>query len=75
VWVRVSDSGPGIAEDALKHIFDTFWREDDARTTPGLGLGLSIAYKIIEAHGGTIQVESALGQGSTFTVSLPGNKL
>ena len=68
--VSVSDTGSGIAPDALPHIFDRFWQ---ARATPraGSGLGLAIARGIIEAHGGRIWVESELGKGSTFSFSLP----
>jgi len=68
--VSVSDTGSGIAPEALPHIFDRFWQ---ARATPraGSGLGLAIARGIIEAHGGRIWVESELGKGSTFSFSLP----
>lgn len=71
--IAVSDTGTGIAPADQAKIFDRFWRADDSRTrsTGGSGLGLSIARKLAEAHGGTIGVESVLGQGSTFTVRLP----
>jgi signal transduction histidine kinase len=52
-------------------VFDRFYRGDASRSTPGFGLGLSIAKTLVEAQGGSIAVESELGQGSTFTVSLP----
>jgi PAS domain S-box-containing protein len=70
VIVSVSDTGSGIAPEALPHIFDRFWQ---ARATPraGSGLGLAIARGIIEAHGGRIWVESELEKGSTFSFSLP----
>jgi len=70
---RVSDTGMGIDASDLPHIFDPFYRADKARTrTSGsFGVGLSIARKIITAHSGRIHVESAAGQGSTFTVYLP----
>lgn len=71
VWITVRDSGPGIPEDHLPHIFDLFWRCDEAHTTPGFGLGLPIAHKIIELHGGRINVESEIGAGSTFSIILP----
>ncbi|MBO4161851.1 sensor histidine kinase [Micromonospora antibiotica] len=71
--IAVSDTGTGIAPADQAKIFDRFWRADDSRTrsTGGSGLGLSIARKLAEAHGGTIGVESVPGQGSTFTVRLP----
>ncbi|PJF25267.1 MAG: hypothetical protein CUN53_13660, partial [Phototrophicales bacterium] len=71
VCVQVIDTGVGIAPEKLAHIFDSFWREDQAHTTPGFGLGLAIARRVIEQHGGTIQVESAVGIGTTMQVRLP----
>jgi len=71
VIVAVRDTGPGIAPDALPHIFDRFYQGDAARAGTGTGLGLAIAGSVIEALRGTIGVESRLGQGSTFTVTLP----
>ena len=71
VWIDFLDDGPGIAPEALPHIFETFWRHDSVHTTPGFGLGLSIAQKIITHHGGYISVESVTGQGSAFHVVLP----
>jgi signal transduction histidine kinase len=72
--LRIEDSGCGIAEEDLPHIFDRFFRTDRSRSreVPGSGLGLSIAKWIVDAHGGQIQVASRLGAGSTFTVELPG---
>ena len=73
----VSDSGIGIAADDLPKIFHRFFRTDEARTGPhqdearSLGLGLAIVKSVIEAHGGTITVESQLGKGTTFTVAMP----
>lgn len=70
--VAVVDHGPGIAPEALPHLFDRFYRaESGARQATGLGLGLYITRRIVEAHGGRIAVESRLGEGSTFTVTLP----
>lgn len=71
VYVGIRDTGPGIPADVLPHIFETFWRQDYSHSTPGLGLGLPIAQKIIEQHGGEITVESTPGQGSLFQVLLP----
>ena len=67
----VRDSGPGIAPEALPHIFERFYRGQASRTGRGAGLGLAIARELVEAQGGTITVESELGQGSAFTITLP----
>lgn len=70
--VRVNDTGVGIPEADLPHIFDMFYRASNQRSeTQGTGLGLAIAKSIIEQHGGKIWVESVLGRGSTFAFSLP----
>jgi signal transduction histidine kinase len=69
----VTDTGIGIPEEAVAHLFERFYRVDKARSrgTGGTGLGLSIAERIITLHGGAIDVQSKPGQGSTFTVRLP----
>src|SRR2546422_6552170 len=71
----VADTGIGIAPGDLPHVFDRFWRADSARTRTseraGTGLGLAICKWIAEAHGGTIDVQSRPGRGTTFTVGLP----
>ncbi len=71
--LRVSDEGVGIAEAALPHVFERFYRVDSARVrdTGGAGLGLAICHEIAVAHGGRIWAESEIGRGSTFTLSLP----
>jgi heavy metal sensor kinase len=71
--VSVSDTGIGIAQPDLAHIFDRFWRADRARSREqgGAGLGLSIAKWIVEMHRGSIDVESEPGKGSTFHVQIP----
>jgi signal transduction histidine kinase len=71
--VAVTDNGIGIDRTALKHVFERFYRADDARnrTDGGAGLGLSIAEQLVSDHGGRISAESHPGRGSTFTVSLP----
>jgi signal transduction histidine kinase len=75
VLLTVSDSGIGIAPGDLPHIFDRFWRADSARTRtgerPGTGLGLAICKWIAEAHGGSVDVQSRPGRGTTFTVAFP----
>lgn len=71
VAIRVSDAGPGMPPELQARVFDRFYRADTARSTPGFGLGLSIARTLTEAQSGTIHVESEPGQGSVFTVRLP----
>lgn len=71
--LKVSDNGVGIPPADLPHVFDRFYRVDKARSreTGGTGLGLSIVQQIIRLHGGSIDVQSTPGQGTTFTVELP----
>jgi signal transduction histidine kinase len=69
--LRVRDTGIGIPPDELPRIWDRLFRGDRSRTERGLGLGLSLVKAIVEAHGGTVAVESQVGSGSTFTVTLP----
>lgn len=72
VYIGISDSGCGISDDDLPHIFDRFYRGASHRPSDGgLGLGLSIARSIVEAHGGQILVESIQGEGSIFCVKIP----
>ena len=70
---EVRDTGMGMSEHDQAHVFTKFFRSGAVRSTtiPGVGLGLSISKAIIEAHGGTIELESAVGQGSTFTFRVP----
>jgi signal transduction histidine kinase len=73
--ICVQDSGIGIAPGDVPNVFERFWRADPARSRtgdrPGAGLGLAIAKWVVEAHGGSIEVASRPGRGSTFTVQLP----
>ena len=67
--ITVADDGPGIPPELLPRIFDPFFTTKEVGQ--GSGLGLSIVHGIVERHGGTIAVDSAVGKGTTFTVSLP----
>lgn len=69
--VSIIDEGPGIAPESLPHLFDRFFRGEQRGNAPGLGLGLYITRMLVEAHGGRVWAESAVGQGSTFTVAVP----
>jgi len=73
--ITIRDNGPGIPEKDLPYIFDRFYRGEKSRTRPkqgkGFGLGLSIAYWIVRNHNGTIEVDSKIGEGTTFRVWLP----
>lgn len=71
IEVTISDTGVGIAPEHVPYIFHRFYRIDGARSTEGAGLGLAIARSIAQTHDGDITVESALDQGTTFTVRLP----
>ena len=74
--IELADEGPGLTTEQRERVFERFYRVDSARgrrTTDdgGSGLGLSIVAAMVEAHGGTVAVESDLGKGSTFRVVLP----
>lgn len=69
--LRISDQGPGIAEDDLPHIFDRFYRSDKARHTPGTGLGLSIVAQTVARHGGWVRASRSAEGGAEFTMRLP----
>ena len=70
VMISVSDTGMGLTPDELPKIWDRLYRSDRARSERGLGLGLSLVRAVVQAHGGQIDVSSAVGAGSTFTISL-----
>ncbi len=74
VVVSVKDSGIGIPVEDLPHIFEGFYRGQASKTTAGHGIGLAVSRQIVDAHGGSITVDSEPGQGSTFVVSLPVSK-
>jgi signal transduction histidine kinase len=71
VVVEVRDTGPGVPDDQQPRIWERLYRGDAGRTERGLGLGLSLVKAVVEAHGGTVQVTSVPGSGSTFRVTLP----
>jgi signal transduction histidine kinase len=67
VRLTVTDSGKGIGPDKIQHIFEPFWTDK----AEGTGLGLAVSYRIIEAHGGTINVETPASGGCRFAILLP----
>lgn len=69
--MSISDTGVGISEEDLPHVFERFFKGDRARSGGGSGLGLAIAKHTVQAHGGEIRARSEKGKGSTFTISLP----
>ena len=71
--VAVEDSGEGIAPESVPLVFEPFWRGDPTRSGPGTGLGLALTKRIVDALGGTIDVEAAVPHGARFAVSLPSN--
>ena len=73
VWIRVSDTGVGIAPDELPYLFQQFYRGAESRPPEkrGMGLGLTLCREIVTGHGGQITVASQVGQGTQFTITLP----
>jgi len=69
VVIAIGDNGPGIPPEIRSRIYDPFFTTKDPGQ--GSGLGLSIAHGIVERHGGTIELDSEIGKGTTFTVTLP----
>jgi signal transduction histidine kinase len=71
VEIAVTDTGPGIPGEQLRHVFERFYRADPSAGKTGAGLGLAIARQIVLAHGGDITAKSTLGKGTEFVVRLP----
>jgi signal transduction histidine kinase len=71
IRVSIEDHGKGIPEEEWENIFQPFYRTEEGHTIPGFGLGLSLARRIIQLHKGWIDVSSAVGRGSVFSVRLP----
>ena len=69
--LKVKDNGTGISRQDLPKIWDRFFRADASRSSEGFGLGLALVKQIVKLHGGSVQAESKLGEGSVFTVSMP----
>ena len=69
--IAIQDTGIGMTDETMSHIFNRFYRADEAHSSAGFGLGLSIAKRIVELHGGHIEVESQVRVGSTFRIALP----
>lgn len=74
VAVRIRDTGPGIGPEMLPHVFDKYRRGHGGRKSDGAGLGLYITRSLIEAHGGTVSVQSRPGEGATFEIRLPASR-
>ena len=68
---QVADTGPGIAAEDVPHVFERRWRGPNSRTVSGSGIGLAVVRELVEAHHGTVSVDSTLGHGATFTMTLP----
>ena len=68
---KISDSGIGMDETELRHVFDKFYQADTSRKGEGNGLGLTLAARVVKLCGGTVSVQSESGKGSSFTVTLP----
>jgi signal transduction histidine kinase len=69
-WIEVQDHGSGLSADQITHVFDKFYRGDDAQKAPGAGLGLHLVRTIARSQGGDVELESKLGKGSRFRMRL-----
>ena len=74
IAVRVSDTGMGMNDETLEHLFDPYYQGDRSRSSQGLGLGLAIAKQIVDLCHGEIRVKSCVNEGSEFAVLLPAQK-
>ena len=70
VQIIIKDNGCGIAKEDIYHIFKRFYRSRFSKDTQGLGLGLPLSKTIVELHGGNIKVDSVLGKGSVFMITI-----
>jgi signal transduction histidine kinase len=71
VVFKIQDQGIGIPSEDVPRLFESFYRASNVGTTPGTGLGLAIIKQCVDLHGGNISVDSVVGKGTTFTVTLP----
>lgn len=71
ITIRFTDNGPGMTEEEMKRAFEKFYQADRSRSSSGNGLGLSLAKRIIDLHGGTVEIQSQPNRGSAFTVRIP----
>ncbi len=71
IAIEVADNGEGIREQDIGRVFDRLYRGERARSSPGSGLGLTIARRIAELHGGSLHIKSVVGEGTTIVMLLP----
>jgi two-component system, OmpR family, sensor kinase len=69
--LQVADNGPGIATDAQAQLFEPFFRAAETVTVPGTGLGLATTKRLVDAHGGVIDIQSAIAQGTLVSIRIP----
>ncbi len=74
IFVSFTDNGPGIAEDEIERVFESFYRSKATASVRGHGIGLSLASKIIDIHNGTITVKSGQGEGTTIRLAFPAER-